>query len=344
MLSKSKLGQFYTTNWEYIFTGMYIPPGVSHIIEPFCGKGNILQFLNGTNDYTLELYDIDPQYEGTLMRDTLEQPPNYDNKFILTNPPYLARNKNPDKALYDIYKTNDLYKCFILTLINSSCEGGIIIVPLNFICSVRKADVLLRKKFLMAFDIVLLNIFEESVFDDTSYAVCSIQFQPKGDPVVNMKTTIFPSRDTIHIQLTKENNYTFGGDIHMLPIDKTIKIERATRATKENTDITNILLKCIDDNITHQLGLQLVDDEKRFIDNTANLSARSYATLVINKPLTRKEQENLVERFNSFILAQRAAHHSLFLTNYRESNSIARKRISFSLAFRICNYLLQFPQ
>ena len=36
----------------------------------------------------------------------------------------------------------------------------------------------------------------------------------------------------------------------------------------------------------------------------------------------------------------REKYHSLFLTNYRESNTIARKRISFNLAYEIVNYLL----
>ena len=37
---------------------------------------------------------------------------------------------------------------------------------------------------------------------------------------------------------------------------------------------------------------------------------------------------------------KRKKYNSLFLTNYRESNSIARKRISFSLAFDICSKIL----
>ena len=82
------------------------------------------------------------------------------------------------------------------------------------------------------------------------------------------------------------------------------------------------------------------DDEDKFIDNTKNLSARSYATLVINKTLTLKQQKHLVNKMNEFIKEKREKYNSLFLTNYRESNSIARKRISFDLEFKICNYML----
>jgi hypothetical protein len=43
---------------------------------------------------------------------------------------------------------------------------------------------------------------------------------------------------------------------------------------------------------------------------------------------------------NNYINNLRYKYNSLFLTNYRESNTIARKRISFDLAFNICNYIL----
>ena len=47
---------------------------------------------------------------------------------------------------------------------------------IKFFSSIRKADIDLRRSFLERFTIDVLNIFEEQVFDDTSYAVCTIQF------------------------------------------------------------------------------------------------------------------------------------------------------------------------
>ena len=110
--------------------------------------------------------------------------------------------------------------------------------------------------------------------------------------------------------------------------------------TKTKHYITNILLKCIDDSIDSQLGFSVVDDDNIYIDETENLTARSYASLVINKQLSIAEQKDLVKRMNLFIQEKRKEYNSLFLTNYRESNTIARKRISFDLAFRICNYVM----
>ncbi|MAT11287.1 MAG: hypothetical protein CMM02_09790 [Rhodopirellula sp.] len=336
-MSKNELGQFYTTNYKYILSNMFIPNNIKNIIEPFAGKGNLLDFINNKEKYNIELYDIDPKYENTIKKDTLKFPPSYKDKFILTNPPYLARNKSKNKELYDLYNTNDLYKCFIINLINDECLGGIIIIPLNFISSVRKSDINLRKKFINKYSIKIINIFEEQVFDDTTYTICSLYFTKKE---INNLTTIniYPNFKTFTIEFTNYNNYTIGGEIYNLPLNNDYKIYRATNKNKNN--ITNILLKCIDDNENSKLGFKVVENDKIFIDNTPNLSARSYATLCINKNLTINNQIILVEKMNNYINNLRQKYNSLFLTNYRESNTIARKRISFDLAFNICNYIL----
>jgi hypothetical protein len=36
--TKSKLGQFFTTNFKYILQNLHIPQEIHHIIEPFAGN------------------------------------------------------------------------------------------------------------------------------------------------------------------------------------------------------------------------------------------------------------------------------------------------------------------
>ena len=338
MSTKRQYGQYYSTNCEIIFSNMTIPLETIRIIEPFTGEGHLVEFAKSKACHPIETYDIDPKYKGSIKRDTLRDPPTYDGKFVITNPPYLARNKNECKTLYDMYKTNDLYKCFLETIINDKTTGGMLILPINFITSIRKHDVDLRKRFVSIYKIILINIFEERMFKDTTYSICSIFFinQPHGSHDINV--TIYPIRKDIVINLSKENNYTIGGELYRLPYNPNYKISRAVSSIQERT--TNIMVKCIDDTISNQLGFKLTPTDKLFIDSSKNHTRRSYATLVINKDLSMEQQAVLVNKANDFISKNRKKYHSLFLSNFRDNTSIARKRITFTLAFSICNLVL----
>lgn len=337
---KHLLGQYFTTNYEYILQNMNIPENISKIIEPFTGNGDLLKFIKNTK-YAVECYDIEPRHDYIIQRDTILNPPIYTNAFIITNPPYLARNKCENKTLFDKYDVNDMYKCFIKEILYNIPLGGILIIPLNFWCSIRKSDILLRKCFLDIFEIIHLNIFEEKVFEDTTTTVCSFQFQKKDNKhKCIIPTTIYPSKKIINIELDKKNNYTIGGEIYFLQIKNQYTI---TRLTNKNIDRknTNILVKCIDDNERSKIGLSFVSNEEIYIDNTPNQSARTYATLIIEPQIDTEKQKELVIRFNEFLELYRNKYDSLFLTNYRESKDIARKRISFELVYQIVEYLLE---
>jgi hypothetical protein len=342
MEEKKNLGQFYTTNQEYILNGFKIPNKIVNIIEPFAGNGDLKNFINKDNKkYKVEYYDIEPKKDYIIKKDTLNNPPDYNNKFLITNPPYLARNKSKDKSIFNKYDVNDLYKCIIKEILTNECLGGILIIPLNFWSSIRKNDIKLRKLFLEKYNVVLLNIFEEKVFEDTTYTICSFQFEIKTDDKENkINIIIYPSQNKIEIIINNDNNYLIGGDIYKLKLNNKYKISRLTKKNIEDKN-TNILVKCIDDNKDNKISLSLVDDDKIYIDETPNLSSRTYATLVIKPILDKKKQKKLVKKFNEYLNNHREKYNSLFLTNYRESKDIARKRISFDLVYSIVQYILE---
>jgi hypothetical protein len=116
MEQKKTLGQYFTTNQQYILSGMKIPDNVVNIIEPFAGEEHLLDFITDRNRYNIECFDIDPKKEHIIRQDTINDPPSYTDKFIITNPPYLARNKTECKVAFDNYDTNDLFKCFLKNL------------------------------------------------------------------------------------------------------------------------------------------------------------------------------------------------------------------------------------
>jgi len=350
---KQKLGQFYTKQYDYILQNLHIPKDVMCIIEPFAGDGELVKFIQTETspDCLLLCYDIDPKQDYIIKQDTLIYPPDYTNKYVITNPPFLARNKAEDKTIFDKYEINDFYKCFLKSLINTPCVGGIIILPINFWCSIRKNDVLMRRDFINTYTILRMNIFEERVFEDTPTTVCSFQFKLKLKNTIQtqpIEVFIFPTKEKLLLSIENmniHNNFMFGGDIYNLPNKGRYKVSRLTSKNitsimKEN--ITNILVKCIDDCENSKLGLKYIENEEEiYIDETPNQSARTYATLVVIPSIDKDIQKIIVENFNIFLNEERKKYNSLFLTNYRESKDIARKRISFDLVYSVVIYLLE---
>lgn len=355
--NKQKLGQFFTTNYKYILSNLSIPNNIKKIIEPFCGNGDLLNFFDTQeiepntisnphlknkdifekckNKYKLECYDIDPKHNYIVKKDTIKTPPNYSNAFIITNPPYLSRNKSENKEMFDKNNVNDLYKCHIKDLLTNNPIGGIIIIPLNFFCSIRNMDIELRKKFLNTYIIKQLNIFEEQVFDDTTYTVCSFQYEYKPNSNQEIPITIYPSKKKLNFLLNEENNYTIGGEIYNIEDNEDYKI---TRLLEKETPNTNLVLKAIDDNENSKIKLEYVSDDKIYY---GKISARTYATLTIIPKISDEIQKKITNDFNEYLNMKREKYNSLFLTNYRESKKIARKRISFDLAYKIVGMLLK---
>lgn len=360
-MSRSNIGVFYTTNYKHILQGISIPEYVTHIIEPFAGNGDLIPFIkegfsknsSNKNVVFIELYDIAPKGRGgenlenttpshsqeIIQRDTLLDPPDYTNKFIITNPPYLAKNKNADKLLYKKYDTDDLYKCFLLSILDSKCLGGIVIIPMNFWLSNRQSDIVLRKRFLNTFVVKNVNMFEERVFEDTTYAVCAFLFEKTNSSSKNVVFKIFPSKKKVSCKFSENNDYTIGGEIHKLPINKNYDIKRRGE-TVGAVSPPFLLAKCIDDcsskdkSVQKLISLSLVEKINPLY---LSASCRAYCYIDIKPPLTYKQKELLVEKWNSFITNERERYHSLFLTIYRENS---RRRISYSLLYRTIGYIL----
>lgn len=325
-MSKKELGQFYTTQKNKILIGLNIPSDIP-IIEPFCGKGDLIEGI------IAECYDIDPKTKDSVKRDTLLNPPDYKGKFVITNPPYLARNKDKNNKIFKVYNENDLYKCFIRTLIDNPPIGGILIIPFNFFCCIRKNDIKLRSEFLKMFKITRLNVFEEDVFDDTSCSVCSFEFSYSSSKSQNINSFFYPSNENILICLSDDNYWMYGGEIFNLK-NSNIKVSRLLKNQIPNT---NIMLYAIDDGRKNGKSIRLEYDEKHYYGKDTD---RNKATIVLSEKLTKDQQINLIDKFNTFLNNKRKEYHSLFLTNFRESKDYQRKRISFDLVYSIISHLL----
>jgi hypothetical protein len=345
MENKKMKGQFYTVNSSYILDGLYIPPKSARcIIEPFAGKGDLIEWIvNNGNTLPLELYDIDPKKEHIIQRDTLMYPPNYKDTWIITNPPYLARNKCDKKEMFDKYNTNDLYKCFILSLTQQEqCSGGIFIIPAGFFLSPRMLDVWCRNEFLSKYKLIKVKYFEETVFSDTTTTVVAFLFE-KSDILLNEQLVEWiscPSGDKRTFKMSKENDWIIGGDIYKLSIPIGIKVRRYVENQKllDGENITYMTISALDSG--KKDGRICLTYKEGYI-YPAKECSRTYATLcILGKTLSVEEQKKICLEFNSLIEKKRNETWSLFLPQFRESKEYARKRIPFELVYSIVLHLI----
>jgi len=340
---KKDRGQFYTVQSSYILDGFDLPPATARcILEPFAGKGDLLTWLttNQTIHIPIESYDIDPKADCILQRDTLQNPPLYKDAWILTNPPFLARNKSPKKEVFDLYDTNDLYKCFLTSLCQQpdKCVGGIFILPAGFLFSPRPIDVRCRQDFLSKYQLTKVKYFEEAVFPDTSITTIAFSFT-KSESVLKTQTVeliSYPSKKTKVFTLCQAESWIVGGDIYDLPIPPNISMRRyvVNQIKKENETITAMTVCAIDSGNVDKIRL----DYKEGYVYPAKECSRTYATMCLTGlELTFEDQKTICSLFNDFLQVKRDELWSLFLPQYRE---FSRKRIPFELVYRIILHLI----
>jgi hypothetical protein len=329
MSDKVNFGQFYTKRSKYIIGNLIqdLPKDLI-VVEPFCGEGDLLIF-----DNKYEIYDIDPKIESCIKRDTLLNPIDYKEKLVVTNPPFLAKNKNKDKTIYNLYNVGDLYKAAIKTILSS--KGGILIVPLNFLCD---EDDKTRNIFFNRFEIIRLNIFEETVFDDTTYTICSFSFKErdltKTDQIV--ECNFFPTLKVKYFELKKESGYRIGSEfLDIINNQENIGIKRLLIGGQPNS---NLYLKAIDTG-SESGRISLSINKTHFYGKDSD---RTFATIIMDKKYTHDQELIVCEKFNSILEKYRDMYNSMFLTNYRNStSSYSRKRISFDVAYKLISYIVK---
>ena len=347
---KKRKGQFYTVNHETILEGFPGPPDDARcVLEPFAGQGDLLTWLATRNpaDLPIEAYDIDPKHPDVVQRDTLTHPPDYSGAWVITNPPYLARNKCADKALYDLYETNDLYKCFFASLCASQrpCRGGAVIVPVGFFVSPRPVDARVRRAFMQKYRVLQVRYFEQDIFPDTTTTVVAFLFEAAGHdtPLTSQDVpwTRLPARETRTFAMCNPHDWIIGGDVYALtPPAAPIRVRRHVHGhpLADHEQCTSLTLSALD---SGKEGGRIALNYRHGHVYPAKDTSRTFATLVVSgMRLTEEVQEDLARRFNAFLEARRTETWSLFLPQFRESKEYARKRLPFDLAYAIVKHLL----
>ena len=123
--SKRQLGQFFTKNSDYILRGLEKYIRNKEVIDPFAGNGNLIDWAKENKAGSIKGYDVDRKYvndKNISYNDSINDHLEY--KFVLTNPPYLHKNK-ADKKIKEEYfngensNFEDLYQVSINSILNS---------------------------------------------------------------------------------------------------------------------------------------------------------------------------------------------------------------------------------
>ena len=300
-------------------------PNNAKLIEPFVGGGDLLELFP---KHFWEKYDIDPKIDA-IIQDTLLIPPSYKGKWVITNPPYLAKNKAINKEIYDKYGVDDLYKATLLSILDA--EGGILIIPTNFFTDERTGTV--REKFLNQFKILKANIFTEPVFTTTTYSVCSFAFIRKEKARLCQSFEIFiqPANERVNISIYPEYDYRIAGEFYN-SIAKVSNIFGRLVGTTSKDYITNIKLYALD---TRADRIRVEFETNHYCGKNSD---RTYATFTCKKFLTEEQEKFLVKEFNKQLENFRTQYHDLSLTNYRDYN---RKRIGFTFAYQLLSKIYE---
>lgn len=337
---KKDLGAFYTTNINEMMNGIFddfikFYDKEKIIYEPCCGNGDIVKYLidNLIEANKILCYDIiNLSFKQTKQRDTILNPLDFKDSYIITNPPYLGKNKMT-KEMKDKYKDlencQDLYEIYILQLINSGCIGGILILPSNFLFSYKNN---IRKQFIKAFEIRKLKIYEKQIFNDTTSSVIIFDFISRKYSHSNnfIIDTLLITEKTIEqfdIEISENNNYTYGYELYREKYDSDFKILRYIKEKKDYY-LSCIEVKTIDPKIE---ALYVSEPQIN------KLTDRSKINFLFNYKFKENEEKYIIKLFNERLKKYRKKYHSLFMSSYRE---FSRKRISFDLVYTMLKNII----
>jgi len=366
-MSKKYLGQFNTTNSDYILQGFEDIVVNKNIIDPFAGSGELIEWAIKNKARSSIGLDIDSKLLNNNIKynDSLISIPFAE--FIITNPPYLAKNKMEAEQKVKYLSNNsveDFYLLAIKRIIDSNANEGILIVPINFFSAENSDNI--RKEFLTNYSIPKVNYFKNKVFDDTTYNVVSFYY--KKQTKTNQQEIIFNIYpDNISISFLLEEIYDYriaGKEISKILSTKSLKftnlidnyINKNTGNLKINTffndkkterdffvsdnlynEIKNniILINCIDTN-ANQNGWIKAEDIRNLNKDclVGKITSRNIFYLLI-KDCPIDIQEKIIKLFNKTLNDLRVKYNSLFLTNFRDND---RKRVSFEFCYKLISY------
>ena len=369
MNNKRDLGQFFTTNSDYILQGFEELVKGKEIIDPFAGGGDLLHWAAKHGATKTSGLDIDPKLASKDIRfnDSLSSIPYA--SFFITNPPYLAKNKMSieQKQKY-LTEYDDFYLLAIKKIIDANPDEGIIIIPVNFFSAENSNH--LRKEFLIKFNITSVNYFKEQVFEDTTYNVVAFHYTKKTISSTSqvIKITSFPDKTSKEYELEEQFDYRIAGkDLQDILNTKTLNIMRLTEehmienkgcrqiktlfndkknvrdygitpSFREQLKNNALLINCIDTNASEEGWIKIEDVKTIGYDCLVGKHSSRNIAYIVLPDISLRDQKKIIPLFNQHLNALRKKYNSLFLTNFRDND---RKRASFDFCYKLISYCYQ---
>lgn len=398
--NKKRYGQFYTENnklllekYNNIFIDIYKKQNV--LVDPFVGQGHLIEYYLSFFDKKVQKklfeknmikgFDIDKnnieylinKYSKKLninkkflqncfqVRDSFLEKDLTDNTFILTNPPYLAKNVIKKEFKNDYNKYKDLLdkhqNYFDIALNLYAKYNGIWIIPSNFFFSN-----LYKKTLKLLFDkLEKIYIYDTKTFNDTGISITTFYInnnntEKKNNLILNIGDEklilnknlkineieeIFNTKKELKLTkgLLREEIEKNKGNYKVLVINENYKEEVIYVNEKLYNKINNNIL--ISRNLdtgskTGKIGLYTIKELWNSEAKTliTKVSSRAYIPLFF-EDLNIKKQLKLKELYNKKINQLRNKYYDLFLTNFKNVTSYQRKRITFKEMEGLINYL-----
>jgi hypothetical protein len=271
---------------EELFTGCTRPPKGCIVIEPFVGDGAIMKWI-GTENIIIP-YDSEPKVPKVLRRNTLLEKPKYYGTHVITKAPQLKKSDSEDKTIFEQYGTDDLYKCFIKSLISETPSGGIIVLPLKFLSGLRDSEVKRRADFFKIFkpnrfnvfnmDTVVVDFTKRSYTEPFTKEFWNFNFYPENESCT-IEVDKNPRSINIKSPSIKQVSCTFNGEASISGYTK-----------------TNLVL-LHNDTDKLPMGLYASDNGDKFLH--------------IKGVLSKKLHMKLGNDFNDFIIKERAKKENI---------------------------------
>lgn len=322
-------GQYNTVKAKELLQDYTKYVSFKRVIDPCAGEGDLLAWATANGAISTEGYDIDSTKYP--IRDTILNPLDYSNYLVISNPPYLTRNKAKKQytAVYDKYKLNDLYKCHLASLIEGQCKEGIEIVPTNFLS---ESNSKMRALFFQHYTIPYATYWTEPCFENATTGICIFYFRRKeaGEPI-HSTIRLLPKDETIQVTLRPEYGYLWGDEFFDYIGSDSLDIQKITVSTPKSL-YSHLVLGLLDKGKWQQ-GLSYNDDDPIISSTTAFTTYQ----LAFDIVLSESQQRQIVLRFNERLQYFRDKYRGLFLTNYMGAN---QKILPVSYCYRLLTKII----